>query len=63
MSLSGPSNSGYCRWPLEGVGQCLPALAPQLAPRNLLVFANARMSECIVDDARFAELRATSARW
>jgi hypothetical protein len=47
-----PSSSDYCRWPSEGVAQRLPALAPRLAPRNLLAFANVRMGECIVDDVR-----------
>ena len=40
-----PSSSSYCRWPSAGVARRLSALAPLLAPRNLVAFANVRMVE------------------
>jgi hypothetical protein len=49
-SLCRLSSSGYCRWPSEGVAQRLPALAPRLAPRNLLAFAKVRLDENNIDD-------------
>ena len=44
-SLYEPSNSSYCRWPSDGVARRRSPLAPQLAPSNLVAFANVRIVE------------------
>ena len=48
-SLYEPSNSSYYRRLSEGVAQRLSVLAPQLAPRIMLAFANVRVSENSID--------------
>jgi hypothetical protein len=48
-SLYRPSNSSFCSWLSEDVAWRLSPLAPLLAPRNLLSFANVRRGENSVD--------------
>src|ERR1022692_3457024 len=47
VSPDAPFTCGDYRWTWPGVGRCLPLLAPNLAPRNLLSAANVRYLELI----------------
>jgi len=52
MSPCGAFNCSDGSWKSPGVAQSLSLLAPRLAPRDLVVFANVRASENSIDRAQ-----------
>ena len=52
MSPYGAFNCSDGSWTSPGVAQSLSLLAPRLAPRDLVVFANVRASENSIDRAQ-----------
>jgi hypothetical protein len=51
MSPYGAFNCSDCSWKAPGVAQSLSLLAPRLAPRDLVNFANVRVDENSIDGA------------
>ena len=49
MSPYGAFSCSDCSWKSPGVAQSRSLLAPRLAPRDLVVFANVRSSENSID--------------
>ena len=52
MSPYGAFNCSGCSWKSLGVAESLSLVAPSLAPRDLVVFANVRASENSIDRAQ-----------